>query len=157
MDYRSPVASLQHELAAREAELAALRGLPPARPRPAPALSKKARRRIEDEKREIRGKLKRLSKKLEISGERRDDDESPAPTSDPRRNARRVGLGSMMLGALITCVHFAAAVGAPVAAPLQQKLSSKAIEFAGRWVVLGTVLFAASLLDDSKRKKWPEP
>lgn len=62
----------------------------------------------------------------------------------------------MMLGALITCVHFGAAI-ASGAAPLQQKLSSKAIEFAGLWVVLGTVLFAASLLDDSKRKKWPEP
>jgi len=157
MDYRSPVVSLQHELATLEAELAALRALPPARPRPAPALSKKARRRIEGEKREIRGRLKRLSKKLEIRSAPRDDDESPAPTSDPWRNARRVGLGSMMLGALITCVHFGAAVGAPVAAPLQQRLSHDAIEFAGLWVALGIVLFAGSALDDSKRKKWPDP
>ena len=63
----------------------------------------------------------------------------------------------MMLGALITCVHFGAAVGAPVAAPLQQRLSHDAIEFAGLWVALGIVLFAGSALDDSKRKKWPDP
>ena len=157
MDYRSPVVSLQHELATLEAELAALRALPPARPRPAPALSKKARRRIEGEKREIRGKLKRLSKKLEIRSAPRDDDESPPPASDPQRRARRLGLGSMMLGALITCVHFGAAEGAPVAAPLQQRLSHDAIEFAGLWVALGIVLFAGSALDDSKRKKWPDP
>ena len=61
-----------------------------------------------------------------------------------------------MLGALITCVHFGAAIASGTA-PLQQRLSYKAIELAGIWVVLGTVLFAASLLDDSKRKKWPEP
>jgi hypothetical protein len=157
MDYRSPVVSLQHTLAALEAELAALRALPPARPRPSPALFKKARRRIEDEKRVIRGKLKRLSKKLAIRSDLRDDDESPPPTPDGPRNARRLGLASMMLGALLTCVHFGAAVGAPVAAPLQQKLSYKGIEFAGLFAVVGMLFFAIGLVDDARPKKWPDP
>jgi hypothetical protein len=40
MDYRSPIASMQRELETLEAELASLRALPAAKPKPPPARSK---------------------------------------------------------------------------------------------------------------------
>lgn len=65
MNYRSPILSLQRELETLEAELAALRALPPAQPRPAPTPSEKARATAERETHLLRNKLKKLRKKLE--------------------------------------------------------------------------------------------
>ena len=109
MNYRSPVLSLQRELETLEAELAALRALPPPQPRPAPVPSKKARATTERETQLLRAKLKKIAKKIEARSV-----ELGVRDLTPREVAaglmmQRVALGFVAAGALVLCVHLVVA------------------------------------------------
>ncbi len=113
MNYRSPILSLQRELETLEEELAALRALPPAQPRPAPVPSEKARATTERETRLLRGKLQKLEKKiaarsLELGLS------APPRALTPRelatgRSVRRFALGFVAAGAIVLSVHLVVA------------------------------------------------
>ena len=115
VNYRSPILSLQHELETLEAELAALRALPPAQPRPAPTPSKKRRSAAERETRVLRDTLKRL-KKRQLPKKRTDARSEALEVREltPReiasgRSMNRVALGFVTAGALVLTVHLVVA------------------------------------------------
>ncbi len=105
MNYRSPILSLQRDLETLEAELAALRALPPPQPRPAPVPSKKARATTQRETQLLRAKLKKIAKKIEARSV-----ELGVRELTPREVAaglmmQRIALGLVAAGALVLCVH----------------------------------------------------
>jgi hypothetical protein len=105
MNYRSPILSLERELETLEAELAALRALPPAQPRPAPAPSKKARASTERETRLLRAKLKKLETRLEARSVALGVRELTPREIAAGRAMRRVALALVAAGGLVLSVH----------------------------------------------------
>lgn len=105
MSYRSPVLSLQRELETLEAELAALRALPPAQPRPAPVPSKKARASAERETRLLRDKLKKIAKKIEARSVELGVRELTPRELASGKTMQRVALAFVGAGVLVLSVH----------------------------------------------------
>lgn len=105
MNYRSPSLSLQRELETLEAELAALRALPPAQPRPAPTPSEKARATTERETDLLRNTLKKLRKKLEARSVELGVRELTPRELAAGRGMRRIALAFVAASALVLGVH----------------------------------------------------
>ncbi len=105
MNYRSPILSLQRELETLEAELAALRALPPAQSRPAPTPSKKARATTERETHLLRNKLEKLRKKIEARSVELGVRELTPRELAAGRGMRRIALAFVTASALVLSVH----------------------------------------------------
>jgi hypothetical protein len=105
MNYRSPVTSMQRELETLEAELVALRTLPPAQPKSPQPPSKKARTAFERERRSLQSRLAKLEHQIEKRSKERGVRTLTARERASSLSMYRTGLGCIVAGAAVLCFH----------------------------------------------------
>ena len=109
MDYRSPIFSMQRELEALEAELAALHALPPAQPRRAQKKNKTARDQTQRETHALRKSLKKIAQQIEERSVALGVRELTPGEVACGRTMRRIALGCIAIGALVMAASVAVA------------------------------------------------
>jgi hypothetical protein len=153
MPYRSPLESLRRELAKLEEELSALRALPEPAPKPV-VRSKKQRAKLERESRALQSELAKLEHRIRKRSEALGVRELTPRELARHLWARRISLGSTVLGVFILSVQVLLTVGSEQAEVRFLESSSLAwMIAAGVLVGFGLLAFWLSTLDRRKRQR----
>lgn len=153
MVYRSPLESMRRELTKLEDELAGLRALPDPVPQPL-VRSKKARAKVERERRSLQSELAKLEHQIQKRSLELGLRELTPREQASSLRTHRVALVSSVLGVFVFCVHIVyAALARPAEVRLVERLSIGWLMTAGLLVAFGVLAFWLGALDRRKRQR----